>query len=164
MSETVLPAAPAPAPSAVRDPRRALVAAGAVAAVLLLQLLASLLESVVRGSQDLYVGGYLVPQLFVNILPTAVGVFLLLWLWPVQAGERGLLVLAKGLLAALAGCVVATLVGLVYVAITYGLRFSELGALSYNPFDGFASSVLGLAPLVMLVVVVQWVLSRGARL
>ncbi|MGN6274294.1 MAG: hypothetical protein ACTHMQ_14520 [Protaetiibacter sp.] len=162
MSET----APA-APSSVmeRDPRPALVAAAVVAAILFLELLVSFLESFAFGSQSgNFLSGILLPQLIVGVLPKAVGVFLLLWLWSPRADDRVVSVLLKALVAAAAGCVLAAVVGFVYTVIVYGVQFSDAGALPYTPFAGIVSAVVALAPVVMLVTLAQWVIARGARL
>jgi hypothetical protein len=162
MTET----APAtPASVVARDPRPALVAAAVVAVVLVIEMLVGFIESFAFGGGDnRYLLGIFVPQLLADALPKAVGIFLVLWLWPVRSDDRVLMVLVKALAAAAAGCVLAVLVGLVYALVVFGLRFAELGALPYSPFNGIVSSVVALAPLVMLVVLAQWVIRRGARL
>lgn len=148
-----------------RDPRRALIAAAIVAGVLVLEVLVNFVESWALSSQSaVFVGGVLMPQLLVSILPKAIGVFLVLWLWASRSDERLMIVLVRALVAAGAGCVLAVVVGIIYAVITYGVRFAELGALPYSPFSGILSSVVALAPLVMLVVLAQLVIRRGARL
>lgn len=159
MSDT----APISSVSPVRDPRRALIAAAVVAAVLVVQLLISLVESLAYGSGGFFFS-YTLPQLGLDVLPKAIGVFVALWACPVRSDERVLMVLVKALVAAAAGCVLAMLVGFVSAVIMFGLRFSDAGALPYAPFAGIVSSVVMLAPLVMLVVLAQWVIRRGARL
>jgi hypothetical protein len=162
MTET----APATPPSVVeRDPRPALVVAAVVAVVLVIEMLVSFIESFAFGGGDnRYLLGVFVPQMLAGALPKAVGIFLVLWLWPARSDDRVLMVLVKALVAAAVGCVFAVLIGLAYSLIVFGLRFSDAGALPYNPFSGILSSVVALAPLVMLVVLAQSVIRRGARL
>lgn len=159
MTDTV----PATSASLVRDPRRALVAAAIVAGVLVVQLLISLAESLVYGSGG-FLFSYTLPQLGLEVLPKAIGIFLVLWLWPAHSDDRLLIVLVKGLVAAAAGCALSIFVGFVYAVIVAGLRFADAGALPYAPFAGIVSSIVMLAPLVMLVVLAQRVIRRGARL
>ncbi|GMA89501.1 hypothetical protein [Homoserinibacter gongjuensis] len=148
-----------------RDARSALLVALIVAAVLVLDLLVSFLESFAfgSGSRD-FLLGIALPQLLVDIVPKAVGILVVLWLWPARVEDRVVMVLVKALVAAAAACVLAALVGFVYTVVVYGVRFSDAGALPYTPFAGIVSSVVMLAPLVMLVVLAQWVIRRGARL
>lgn len=162
MSET---APAAPDTTVERNPRPALVVAVVVAAVLVVELLVSFLESFAFGAQGgNFVSGILLPQLLIGVVPKAVGVFLLLWLWSPRADDRVVSVLLKALTAAAAGCVLAAIVGFVYTVIVYGVAFSDAGALPYTPFAGIVSAVVALAPVVMLVTLAQWVLARGARL
>lgn len=152
-------------PALVRDPRRALIAAGVVAGVLLIEFLATYLESFAGGPQGpQYLVGIVVPAVFAGILPKAAGIFLVLWLWPARLDERILVLLARALVAALAGCVAAAIVSVVYTVVLSGLRFADYGAFGYNPFSGIVSATVGLAPVVMLVVLIQRLLARGARL
>jgi hypothetical protein len=162
MTETT-PAAPASVVE--RDPRPALVAAAVIAVVLAIEMLIGFVESFAFGGRGSdYLVGVLLPQVLAGVLPKAVGIFLVLWIWPVRSDDRVVMVLVKALVAAAVGCVFAVLIGLVYTLIVFGLRFSDAGVLPYTPFAGIVSSVLALAPLVMLVVLVQWALARGARL
>ncbi len=104
--------APATSISLVRDPRRALIAAAVVAAVLVVELLISLAESLAYGSGG-YLFSYTLPQLGLDVLPKAVGIFLVLWIWPARSDDRMLMVLVKAFVAAAVGCVFAVLAGLV---------------------------------------------------
>ena len=157
--------APADIEIGARDPRRALIAAALVAGVMALQLLVGFLESWVMSAQSsVFVSGVLVPQLLASILPKVVGVFLVLWIWPSRADDRVILVLARALVAAVVGCVLAVLVGIVYTVISFGVRFADLGTLPYAPLNGFVSAIVAFAPLVMLVTLAQWAIGRGARL
>lgn len=152
-------------PVAAREPRAALIAAAFVAAILLLESLVGFLESFAWSPQSAAsTASVLVPQLFAATLPKAAGVFLVLWLWPERPGERLLLVLARALAAAFAGCLLAIVVGFVVSMIAWGIRFADAGVWSYNPLMGLVSATVGLAPLVMLVVLVQRLIRRGARL
>jgi hypothetical protein len=162
MSET---APTAPGSVGQRDPRPALVVAGVVAAVLVLELIVSFLESYAFGSQSRdFVVGIALPQLLTGVLPKAAGVFLLLLVWPPRAADRMLAVLGKALTAAAVGCVLAAIVGLIFTVVVFGVRFADAGALPFTPFAGILSSVVMLAPLVMLVTLAQWAIARGARL
>lgn len=155
--------APISSVSLVRDPRRALIAAAVVAAVLAGQLLISLGESLAFGSGG-FLFSYTLPQVGLDVVPKAIGIFLVLWAWPARSDGRILMLLVKALAAAAAGCVLAVLVGFVSAVIGYGVRFSDADALPYAPFAGIVSSVVMLAPLVMLVLLAQCVIRRGARL
>lgn len=151
--------------TAARNPRAALVVAAVVAAIAVLEILLVLVDAVVQGATDS--GYYLVyagNSLLFNVVPHALGVFLLLWLWPADAGARLLLVLARGLAAAFAGVVVSAIATFGYQIIASGLRLADYGALPISPFAGVWGATLALAPLVMLVVLAQWVIARGARL
>ncbi|MCS0499159.1 hypothetical protein [Protaetiibacter mangrovi] len=154
----------APVETAARDPRRALVVAALVAGVLLLEVVVGFLESWAFSSQNvLFTTGVLLPRLLVGILPQTLGVFLVLWAWPARPGERIRMVLARALVAAFAGCLASVLAGIVYQVVSYGVAFSDLGALPYAPFGGFVTSVVALAPVVMLAALLQWAIGRGAR-
>jgi hypothetical protein len=154
-----------PSATLERNPRPALVTAAAVAIVLVIEMFIGFVESFVfSGGNDGRLLGVYLPQILAGALPKAVGIFLVLWIWPVRSDDRVLMVLVKALVAAAVGCVFAVLIGFVYGVIVFGLRFSDAGVLPYSPFAGIVSSVVALAPLVMLVALVQWVIGRGARL
>jgi hypothetical protein len=159
-------AAPATPTSVVeRDAQAALLVALVVGAVLTLGVLVNFVESFVfGGGNDGYLQAVFLPQLLADTLPKAIGIFLVLWLWQARSDDRVVMVLVKALVAAAVGCVFAVLTGFVYGVIVFGVRFSDAGVLPYSPFAGIVSSVVMLAPLVMLVVLAQWVIRRGARL
>jgi len=147
-----------------RDPRRALIAAAVVAGTMLIEFVVAYLESFIAGGQGgSYVAGIVIPALFTDVLPKAAGVFLVLWLWPARAEERLLVLFLRAIVAALAGCVIAALARLGYMIIVAGLHFADYRALPYDPFSGLLSATVALAPLVMLVVLAQWAIRRGAR-
>lgn len=151
-------------PTAVREPRTALIAAAFVAAILLIEALVGFLESFAWSPESaLSTASVLVPQLLAATLPKAAGVFLVLWLWPERSGERLLLVVARAMVAAFAGCLLAIVVGLVFSMIAWGIRFVDAGMWSYNPFMGLVSATVALAPVVMLVMLLQRLIRRGAR-
>jgi len=160
MTET---APAAPSTTKERSARPALITAAVVAVVLVIEMLVGLVESFAFRGDGNILGVYL-SQFLAGVLPKAIGIFLVLWIWPVRSDDRVMLVLAKALVAAAVGCVFAVLVNIVYGVIVFGLRFSDAGALPYTPFAGILSSVVALAPLVMLVALAQWAIRRGARL
>lgn len=150
-------------PVTVRKPRQALVAAAIVLAVLLLQTIVGIVfwlpAAIGQGDQVSSLWGFGL-ELFGGLLPFAAGVFVVLWLVPVSTGDRLTVVLVRALLATAAGVVAALVVG-------------SLGALLLMPGRGFESmfggltdvvaSTLDRAPLVMLVVLAQWVVLRERR-
>lgn len=158
----ISPTAPA-RPAYVRRPRQALVAAAIVAAVLLLQKLAGVFfwlpAAIGQGDQaaSLWGVGF---ELVADVLPFAAGVFVVLWLVPVSTADRIAVVLVRALLATAGGVVAALVLG-------------AFGALLLMPGRGFGyllggitevvASTLDRAPLVMLVVLVQWVIARESR-
>ena len=153
---------------ATRDPRPALLAAAIVAGVILLQQLVNLTRSLGWIGDESYLTGVLLPflnGLLVDVVAFSAGVFLLLWLLPVRPHDRVTVVLAKGLAAAAAGVVVATVVGFVVMLISQGIwTLGDARYYSgYNPFLDLLPQLLVRAPLVMLVVLVLWVLRRVPR-
>jgi len=150
-------------PVYARRPRQALVAAALVAGVLLLQELIGLVgltgwipggaEPGDAGTSLVYFGWQLA-----NVVTFSGGVFLLLWLVPTSWADRLPVTLAKGLLAAASGVVVSWVLGTLYATLLLPGR----GLLGYL-FSGAADLVaqtIDRAPLVMLVVLVQWVVLR----
>ena len=149
----------------MRDPRSALLAAGLVAGVLILQRLVSLLQQLVLTSTPSSVGPALLGfayGVFVDALVFAVGVFVLLWLLPLRTVDRVLRVLGTGLAAAAAGTVLASIGGFVLTLGALGLLTAR--DLPYyggpTPLVQLLPELLARAPLVMLVVLVLWVLRR----
>lgn len=153
-------------PVYARNPRQALVVAAIVAGVLLLQELiglAGLTGWIPSGAEPTDAGSslfYLWWQL-ASVVTFSAGVFLLLWLVPTSRADRLAVTLAKGLLAAASGVVVAWVLGTLYATLLLPGR----GLLAFL-FSGAADVIgqtLGRAPLVMLVVLVQWVILRERR-
>jgi len=148
-----------PSPAGFRPaPLPALVVAGIVAAY---GLLGTGLDLVPFGvPQDpLYL-----PAMLMTIVPRALGVFLLLWLFPVRHEDRLPFVVVKGLLAACAGVVLSTAVGIVAGMGQAGL--GSLADLRFLPLPTLTSllvAILQSAPLVMLAVLIQWIVTRPAR-
>jgi len=167
MSEPTPQPTPEPTPQRTpeRDPRGPLAVALVVAAVLVLGLLVGFLESFAFGAMA---GDFLLavalPQLLADIVPKALGVFLVLVLWPARTDDRVVAVLVKAFVAATAGCVLVAVVSFVYTVVAFGVPFADAGVLPYTPFAGIVSSIVALAPLVMLVLLAQWAIRRGARL
>ena len=143
---------PAPIrPPVERHPRPALLAAAVVVGVLLVQSLLSFASGPsVAGS----VYGLL------GVLAFGAGVFLLLWLVPPSQTDRMPIVLAKGLLATAGGVVASLIVGALGALLLLPVR----GFLAFlGDLPGALGSVLERGPLVMLVVLVQWLLVRDRR-
>lgn len=156
------------APVSARDPRRAAIAAAIVAAVMLLGLVLTQFQTLGWLRDVDYLRDVMLPFLrgiFVDLLGFAGGVFLLLWLWPVRRDDRVLRVLAKGAAAAAAGVLLAIVLGLLVNFVAVGAP--SVGDLRYYswpaPFVNLLSMFVARAPLVMLVVLVQWVLDRAPR-
>lgn len=150
-------------PIYARRPRQALVAAAFVAGVLVLQELIGLVGRLgwLPGGPERAIPDtslfYFALQL-ASVVTFSAGVFLLLWLVPTSWADRLPVTLAKGLLAAASGVVVSTVLGVLYTTLLAPGR----GLLAYL-FTGAADLVvqtIDRAPLVMLVVLVQWVVLR----
>ncbi len=155
------PTAPS-GPMYARQPRNALIAAAVVAGVLVLQHLVGSLSwlptSLGQGSAAPSIVGFVFE--FVGLIAFAAGVYVLLWLVPTSSADRLPIVLAKGLLATAGGVVASMIVG----ALGALLLFPPRGFLGFvSDLPGILASVLDRAPLVMLVVVVQWVILRDRR-
>lgn|GEM_PF-1861133 len=162
MSDSSSPASAAAA--AERHPRPALIAAGAVATVLLLQMLVGFIESwMFTGRAGAYLLTAFLPNVVFTIVPLAAGVFVVLFFWPVRSADGLPLVIAKAAVAAAAGWVLSAIVGAIWAVVVSGLRFADAGALSLSPFSGLLSGVLTVAPLVIAVVLVQWVIQWRVR-
>lgn len=154
------PTAPA---KPARDPRSALIVAAVVAAVLLLQAVLQLLWLVVPGPSTPTDAGSALRGLvwdLPNLLAFAAGVFLLLWLVPVARADRLPIVLMKGLLATAVGVGVALVIGAIFALLLLPGR--GFGAF-LSSISGFLGATLDRAPLVMLVVLALWVITRERR-
>lgn len=153
-------------PVYARRPRQALVAAAVVAGVLLVQELvglAGLSAWLPGGAQPADTGTSLVyfGWQIANLVTFSAGVFLLLWLVPTSSGDRLPVTLAKGLLAAASGVVVAWVLGTVSAVLMMPGR--GLLAFLFNGAADLVAQTIDRAPLVMLVVVVQWAILRERR-
>lgn len=149
------------AATSTRDPRPALIVAGVVLGVMLVRSLSAFLGW--SGFGDIgFMSGF-GRQVALEMLPFAVGVFLLLWLLPVRATDRVVAVLGKGLAAAAAGALLAAVVGITAAGLMAG--FGLFRDLQYVAPLGYVSSllssVLAHAPLVMLAVLVVHLVRRG---
>jgi hypothetical protein len=146
------------APAKVRDPRSALLAGGIVAGVLLVQNLVAQFTGFFWGSAPNLALMFLL-DVVSWIIPFGVGVFVALLLWPVRSRDRWVLVLLKGLVATLAGALAAIVGGLLV-----GVFIISREPRALIDLVNLLPMLVARAPLVMLVVLVQWVTRRGARL
>jgi hypothetical protein len=129
-----------------RNPRRALIVAAFVAAVILAQELVQFLTSLPFGGGGF--AGYFGLNLLTFLLPFVAGVFVSCLLLPPWEAAGIWLILARALLASAAGAILVTLVSLV------------TGTAVTGAFPGLISTTVNLAPVVMVVVLVDWILGR----
>ncbi|WP_166869403.1 hypothetical protein [Salinibacterium sp. ZJ70] len=151
--------------SAARDPLPAVIIAAAVFGWMIISHLVSLVGWVPGSGADVGMMSHFGRQVMLESLPFAAGVFLVLWLLPVRSGDRLLLVLAKGLLAAAAGATLAAVAGLAFAGIQAGLGWlRDLQHLSPMrlPAD-IASVTFAAAPLVILAALLVHLVRRGER-
>lgn len=145
-----------------RQPRRALLVAAVATGVLVIQSLVSYAvwfpASLGQGDAGSSIFGFVFE--LVGLLAFGGGVFLLLWLVPVSPADRIPMVLTKALLATAGGMAASMVVGAVGALLLFPVRgfWAFLGDL-----PTVIGSVLDRAPLVMLVVLIQWVVLRERR-
>ena len=153
------------AAATTRDPRPALFAAAAVLAYLIVRSLVGLIGWTPGSGVDVGMMSYFGREAVLSSLPLAVGVFLLLWLVPVRPRDRLLLIVAKGLLAALAGVTLAELVGFAFAGIQAGLGvLRDLPHLTPIALPAqIVSGTVAAAPVVILAVLLVHLVGRGER-
>lgn len=151
--------------TAARDPLLAVIAAAAVFGWMIVRGLVSLVGWFPGAGVDVGMMSYFGREVMSESLPFAAGVFVVLWLLPVRFGDRLLLVLAKGLLAAAVGATFAAVTGLVLAGIQWGLGgLQDLQSLSPMGLPaGILSMTFGVGPLVILAAIVVHLVRRGER-
>lgn len=153
-----------PGRTVARDPRPALIVAGVVLAYAVLRALVGLIGWAPGGGVDTGAMSYFGRQIVVEQLPFAIGVFVMLLVLPVRSGDSVIAVLGKGLLAAAAGTVLSSVVGVMVQLAQANLRglldVQYLGPLML-PVQ-IVTTTVATAPLVMLAALVVHLMRRPA--